>query len=159
MVDALILRLPIAGRIARYYNTTNFCRTLGLLLKSGTGVVEAVSVTGDTMENLIYRRECKVMSKKVSRGERISAHLEARQHLFPDVIGNMVAIGETSGNLSDTLVYLSELYEAEVDDITKNLSSSIEPVLMVFMGVIVGFVAVSVITPIYEVTQNISNQI
>ena len=65
-------------------------------------------------------------------------------------------IGETSGSLSDTLMYLAEHYEAEVDDRVKNLSNSIEPVLMVFMGLVVGFVAVSVITPIYEVTQHLN---
>lgn len=67
----------------------------------------------------------------------------------------MVRIGEQTGNLSETLIYLSDMYEAEVDDLTKNLSSAIEPLLMVIMGLVVGFVAVSVITPIYEVTQNL----
>jgi type II secretory pathway component PulF len=67
----------------------------------------------------------------------------------------MVSIGETTGNLAETLVYLSEMFEGEVDEATKNLSGSLEPVLMIFMGLLVGFVAVSVITPIYEITQNL----
>lgn len=159
LIDVLILKLPIVGRMTKSYYTANFCRTLGMLLKSGIGVVEAVSITGDTLGSLVYQRECKIMSKKVMRGEKLSTHLEAHQRFFPDIIGNMVAIGEASGKLSDTLIYLSEMYEAEVNDLTKNLSNSIEPVLMIFMGIVVGFVAVSVITPIYEVTQNISNQI
>ncbi len=159
LIDILILKLPIAGRITKSYYMANFCRTLGMLLKSGIGVVEAVSITGDTLGSLVYQRECKIMSKKVLRGEKLSTHLEAKARFFPDIIGNMVAIGEASGKLSDTLIYLSEMYEAEVNDLTKNLSNSIEPVLMIFMGIVVGFVAVSVITPIYEVTQNISNQI
>jgi len=159
VIDHIILRLPIVGRLTKYYYTTNFCRTLGLLLKSGTGVVEAASITGDTMASLVYRRECKAIAKRVSSGGRISTHLEKRPQYFPDIIAHMTAVGETSGRLSDTLIYLAELYEAEVDDMTKNLSSSIEPVLMIFLGILVGFVAVSVITPIYEVTQTISNQI
>ncbi len=67
----------------------------------------------------------------------------------------MIAVGERSGSLSNTLVYMSDLYEAEVDDFTKNLSSLIEPAMMVIMGVIVGFVAISIITPIYGITQNL----
>jgi type IV pilus assembly protein PilC len=69
----------------------------------------------------------------------------------------MILIGERSGNLSNTLIYLSELYEAEVEDFTKNLSALIEPALMVIMGIVVGFVAVSIITPIYGITQNLGN--
>jgi type II secretory pathway component PulF len=67
----------------------------------------------------------------------------------------MVSIGETAGNLGRTLLYLSDHFEKEVSDMTKNLSSSLEPILLVSMGLIVGFVAVSVITPIYELTQNL----
>ena len=71
------------------------------------------------------------------------------------MVPQMVAIGESTGGLSNTLMYLSDYYESEVNEMTRNLSSSIEPVLLVFMGLIVGFVDVSVITPIYEITQNI----
>jgi len=71
------------------------------------------------------------------------------------MVSQMVAVGETTGNLNETLLYLSKLYEDEIDDLTKNLSGVVEPLLMVFMGVIVGFIAISVITPIYQITQNI----
>jgi type II secretory pathway component PulF len=67
----------------------------------------------------------------------------------------MIAVGETTGNLSETFLYLSEFYESEVGEITKNLSTVLEPVLMVAMGIIVGFVAISIITPIYEITQTL----
>jgi type IV pilus assembly protein PilC len=67
----------------------------------------------------------------------------------------MIAVGERSGNLSDTLIYLSDMYETEVEEFTKNLSSLIEPALMVVMGLIIGFIAVSIITPIYGITQNL----
>jgi len=151
----IILRLPLVGHLTKYYNMSNFCRTLGLLLKSGVNVVEAVTITGDTMANLVYKRECERMSKVVVKGERISTYIEGRPKYFPDFTGHLIAIGETSGSLSESLVYLSEMYEGDVSDMTKNLSNAIEPVLMIFMGLIVGFVAVSVITPIYEVTQHL----
>ena len=78
--------------------------------------------------------------------------------VFPDMLPHMVLIGETTGTLPDTLGYLSDLYESEVDESTKNLSSSIEPVLLMVMGVLVGLIAVSVISPIYEVTKHIGNR-
>ncbi|MDP1689243.1 MAG: type II secretion system F family protein, partial [bacterium] len=102
-----------------------------------------------------YRNECYIAAKGVLKGKNISKHLEKNPHIFPDIAAQMIAIGETTGNLSETLIYLSELYESEVDDLTKGLSSSIEPALMIFMGLIVGFIAISVITPIYSITQNI----
>lgn len=155
LMDKIILKIPFFGNIARSYNMTNFCRTLGLLLKSGVKVTDALSITGDTTHNLVYRRECHLASRGVLRGEKISKHLEKCPEIFPDIASQMVAIGESTGNLSETLVYLSEMYEAEVDDLTKGLSSSIEPVLMLVMGAMVGFIAVSVITPIYEITQSL----
>ena len=79
----------------------------------------------------------------------------SRRRYFPDMISHMVAVGETTGNLSDTFIYLAEMYEQDLDDLTKNLSGLLEPVLMIFMGVLVGFVAVSIITPIYSVTQKL----
>ena len=71
------------------------------------------------------------------------------------MLSQLIAIGETTGNLSDTLLYLSEFYENKVDEVTKNLSTILEPLLMIVMGAIVGFIALSIITPIYEVTQGL----
>ena len=151
-----VLRLPLFGNLVLQYNMTNFCRTMSLLLRSGFNVVEASTVTSESTPNPVYKRECVALREHIIKGERISAHLEEKPKLFPDMVAHMVMIGETSGSLSDTLMYLAEHYEAEVDDRVKNLSNSIEPVLMVFMGLVVGFVAVSVITPIYEVTQHLN---
>lgn len=150
------LHLPIFGSLLTYYHMTNFCRTLGLLLKSGINVVEAVEITGATMSNDVYKLQCERLALVVKRGELISTYLTEHSHFFPDFTAHLVAVGEKTGGLSSTLIYLSEMYEAEVADKTRNLSNSIEPILMIFMGLIVGFVAVSVITPIYEVTQHLN---
>ena len=155
--DRVLLRVPISGAIARDYNLANICRTLGLLLKSGTRVVEAVVITSATTANLLYRQELQRVAEGVVKGQKISKHLEARSDLFPEMMTQLVAVGETTGNLSDTLLYLSAMYESELDEATKNLSSAIEPVLMILMGLIVGFVAISIITPIYQITQNLSH--
>ncbi len=154
--DRTLITLPFAGKLVQSYNMTNICRTLGLLLKSGINVSDAASITAKTVTNLVYKNEIEATHENVLKGERISVRLEKNPRLFPDMLSHMVSIGETSGNLPDTLIYLSEMYENDVDDLTKSLSSSIEPILMIVMGIIVGFVAVSVITPIYEITQNLT---
>ena len=153
--DLFILKLPIIGPIALYYNLTNVCRTLGLLLKSGVSLTEALEITADTTENAQYKKLFKQLMSGIITGKSISTLLKEDTFLFPDMTRHMIAVGERSGNLSHTLIYLSEYYENEFDELTKNLSSSIEPILMIIMGVVVGFVAVSVITPIYAITNNL----
>ena len=155
-IDWCLIKLPFIGKMMTGYNMTNFTRTMGLLLKSGVPVVEAVTITADTTTNRLYRKELYIIAENVTRGEQISKYLEDRIH-FPDLLSNMLSIGEETGNLPDTLIYLSEMYEHDLDEMTKGLSSSIEPVLMVVMGLIVGLIAVSVITPIYEITQHLQH--
>ncbi len=155
VIDGLLLRAPIFGAIVKNYNLTNTTRTLGLLLKSGLSVTEALHVTSDTIENLQYKDAFHNISREMMKGKNISELITAYPPLFPDMLKHMVAVGEKTGNLSNTLIYLSEFYENEFEDQTKNLSSTIEPVLMIIMGVMVGFIAISVITPIYEITNSI----
>jgi len=150
-----ILRIPLFGIIAKNYNLTNTMRTMGLLLKSGLSLTETLTITAETTENLQYKKALAEISAGVSRGKTISDLIEKFPVLFPEMLTHMIAIGERSGNLSNTLIYLSEYYENEFDELNKNLSSAIEPVLMIMMGVIVGFVAISVITPIYELTNSL----
>jgi type II secretory pathway component PulF len=154
--DRLILTLPIAGGMVQYYNMATLSRTLGLLLKSGTSIVEALYTTRDTTRNLIYFAELDRAIAHVQGGENVSAHFRKHRGLFPPMVSHLVAIGERTGNLADTFIYLSEFYESEIDTSAKNLSNALEPALMIMMGVLVGFVAVSVITPIYEITQTLS---
>ena len=141
--------------MVRHYNLTNTTRTLGLLLKSGISLHESLAITIDTTENLQYKKAFEDVSRGVMKGKTISDSICRKSIAFPDMLEHMIAIGERSGNLSTTLIYLSEYYENEFDDLTKNLSSSIEPLLMIVMGVLVGFVAISIITPIYGITQHL----
>ncbi len=154
-MDRVMLRMPIMGNMMQQYNMANFSRTLGLLLKSGVPVMQSVAVVGDATRNMVYRRECYALAKRIEQGEQLSKYLKERGSKFPSILAHMVAVGEKTGKLSDTLLYLSEYYETEVDERTKNLSHTIEPVLMIFLGVMVGFVAVSVISPIYQITQSL----
>ncbi len=154
--DRVLLRLPLAGTITRAYNLTNFCRTLGLLLRSGITLTDGLAIVAETTKNRVYRKACLELAAEAIHGEPTSRGLIKRNDLYPDILGHMVAIGEKTGNLSPTLTYLAELYESEVEGLTKSLSSSIEPVLMIVMGLLVGLIAVSVITPIYSITQHLS---
>ncbi len=153
--DALILHLPIIGPLTRTYNGTHFCRTLGLLLKSGLQLSTALVIVAETTTNLVYKNIFIKISKRVTLGEELAPNIETYHSLFPDMIPKLVAVGEKTGNLSETLEYLARFYESEVDAKTKNLSSVLEPALLLGMGLAIGIVAISVITPIYEVTKNL----
>ncbi len=156
--DWVLLRLPVIGMMMRAYNAANFCRTLGLNIKAGVLLTDAMVITADVTKNILYKEAYQDISAHLLKGETISSRMTKYSDIFPAMLPNMILIGETTGNLSQTLMYLSDHYEAEVDESTKNLSNSIEPILLVMMGSIVGLIAVSVITPIYEVTKTLSEQ-
>lgn len=150
-----ILRIPLVGSLSRSVNMASFSRTLGILLRSGVKIVEALNITSETLGNLVYHRQLSIMANTMQKGEQISQYLAQHEFLFPTMLTNMITVGENTGNLSETLIYLSEFYETEVNDLTKNLSSVLEPLLILVMGGIVGFVAIAIITPIYGLTQHV----
>lgn len=152
----LIFKIPVAGKISQSYLLSNFCRTMGMLLKSSVRIDQALIITYMTTENLVYKSLLELAIKVVQEGRTISSFLKMQNKYFPEILSNMLAVGERSGNLSDTFLYLAELYEQDLDELTKNLSGILEPVLMVTMGLMVGFVAISIITPIYSVTQKLT---
>ncbi len=155
LFDKSILKLPIIGQIVKDYILTNSTRTLGLLLKSGLTLSDSVAIVEKTTPNLVYKNEFRKLVTHIERGDKMSVYLNSKQYLFPVVMSQIISVGERSGNLSNSLIYLSELYETQVDEFTKNLSNLIEPILMIIMGVLVGFIAISIITPIYSITQNL----
>ncbi|MEK7555523.1 MAG: type II secretion system F family protein [Patescibacteria group bacterium] len=152
-IQWFFLKIPFFGKLNRNINLFNFTRNVGLLLKSGVKIVDTLSITSNSFTNLVYQEELRMMSETVKKGEQISRYLKAHQNLFPFMMANMIEIGENTGNLIDNLFYLSEYYEAEVDETVKNLGVIIEPILLIFIGVMVGFIALSVITPIYQSSQ------
>ncbi len=151
-----IVHTPLVRKMSVNVNMTNITRTLGLLLRSGVKIVEAINITSDTLSSLVYQRELETMALQVQKGEQLAKYLATRPTYFPMMLTNMIAVGENTGNLSETLLYLSDFYESEVGETTKNLSSTLEPLLILVMGLIVGFVAVSIITPIYGLTQSVN---
>lgn len=156
--DWITLYIPLCGRMMRFYYIASTSRTLGLLLSSGLQLHEALFVTTQTVGNRIYQEAFSGLAASVTRGDTISNYMISQKTLFPDIMIDMVAVGERSGTLQQTLVYLSDVYDSEVEEFTKNISTLIEPALMMVMGLLVGFIAVSIITPIYGITQNLHAQ-
>lgn len=149
------LSLPIVNNIVRQANLARFSRTLGTLLTSGLNIVEALDITGKSTTNYYYRQALFTVGKGVSKGNKLSVNLAKFKEYFPDMLIRMVSIGEESGKLEETLVYLADFYEEEVDNSTKNLSVIVEPILLIAVGLGVGFLALSIITPIYSITGNV----
>jgi len=136
-------------------NLARFCRVLGTLLQSGINIDEAVDITNKALGNYYYKKSLIKISMHVTRGGKLAESLEEFSSLFPRITTRMIKVGEQSGNLDETLFYLAQSYEEEVDNSTKSLSTLIEPILLLVIGSSVAFLALSIITPIYEITGNI----
>jgi type IV pilus assembly protein PilC len=154
--DHSIMHVPVFGSMVMKVNLVNIARVLGLLLKSGVQIIEAVNITASALENRYYRHELRTAGETLRRGDFFSVYLAKNPNLFPPIFSNMIQVGENTGNLSENLVYLALYYEEDVDNFLKNLNSIIEPMLLLFMGLLVGFMALSVITPIYSISQSLS---
>lgn len=150
-----LLSLPFVGRLMTEVNIINIARTVNLLLKGGVKIVQALEVTADTLTNLVYRDEIKRVAQAVQRGEPMSQLMIADPKLFPPTFAQMSMVGENTGKLDETLVFLADFYEAELDNSTKSMSNILEPLLLLLMGGVVMFVALSIITPIYKITQTL----
>ena len=157
-VDRLVLALPLVGTMTRTYHTATFCRTSYSLLESGIMLPEVLTILAETTRNAVYKQTYITLAQNIRRGKTLSSEIYTTRRYFDTTLHHMIAIGEQSGKLSETFKYLSETYEADIDELTKNLSNTIEPALMIMMGLLVGFVALSVITPIYEITQHLNRR-
>jgi len=151
----LTLYSPVIKSMTREANLARFSRTLGTLLASGLNIVDALAISAHAATNYYYRRVLLSVKQSVSRGNRLAAAL-SKSSLFPEMAVSMLAVGEESGRLEETLFYLADFYEEEVDNAAKNLATVIEPILLVIIGLGVGFLALSIITPIYSITGSVS---
>lgn len=151
----LILVTPVIGKISKKLNLARFTIIFSGLLRSGMSIVEALKVVSDTMTNIYYQRAIAEASDKVKIGVDLVTALEKYPKLFTPMVSQMVAVGEESGTMEKVLAEVSNFYEAEIDDTVKNLSSIIEPVLVIIIGAVVGVLAVGLIMPIYNIGQNI----
>ena len=153
--ETILFKLPIIGDLVRQTNAARTARSLSSLLSSGVDMIEAITITKDVVQNSYYKEVMDVAIDRVQKGIPLSSVFVDNSNIYPLLIGEMVEVGEETGKLADMLLNVAVFFEDEVDSATKNMSTIIEPVLMVFIGASVGFFAVSMISPMYSVMSGI----
>jgi len=149
------LSLPIIGRILQHINLSYFAKNLGLLLKSGMPIEKALMLNLEITENEVYKKIAEEILEGVRKGETLAFNLSKHQKEFPKNFTKIVESGEKSGNLIESLSYLSSFYEFEIERETKDLTIALEPILLLFVGLVVAFIAVAIISPIYQYISSI----
>jgi type IV pilus assembly protein PilC len=153
--DFVTIRLPVIGTIIKEGNSAQTARTLSSLLTSGVDLLLAVKITSDVLQNSYYKEVMIHSQATIEKGEPLSNVFVKEEKLYPLFVGEMMSVGEETGRMAPMLAGVATFYENEVEQKTKDLSTIIEPVLMVFIGASVGFFAISMIKPIYSIMNNV----
>lgn len=151
VVDSIILRLPLFGDLTKKVLLVEFTRTLAMLIASGIHILQGLHTLRDSLGNVLFRNAIDDISKKVEKGFPLGETF-AQHDVFPPIVSQMMKVGEETGKLDDTLVKLSRYFETESEHLVRGLTTAIEPIIMVVLGVGVGFIVISIITPIYNLT-------
>lgn len=154
-LDRLFLKMPVMGIIIREYQLALITHLLGILYKSGITLQESLRITREGISNAVYRNSVHAMEAYIQQGTTLKDALLRFPKLYPKNIISIVAVGERSGTLEKSLNHLSEYYTETVLNRTQKLPSVLEPILLIFVGALVAFVALSIITPIYKITTGI----
>ncbi len=154
-VNTVLLKLPIFSPLVKKINSARTSRTLSSLINSGVNILDALSITQDVLQNYRYKRVLEQAKKDIQGGNPLSESFKNATDIYPVLVGEIMAVGEETGQLSSMLGRLAVFYEGDVADTTKNMSTIIEPVLMVLIGAFVGFFAVSMIKPMYSLMNGI----
>lgn len=149
-----LIHVPVLGSVIKKVAVARFARTFSSLIGAGVNMLETLRVTGNSIGNEAFKDEIDKGATAVTAGQQLSAAL-AKSSLFPGIVPQMLAVGEETGKTADILIKIADFYEEEVDATIASISSIIEPVMIVFMGGMVGLVAVSVMGPIASLSQNI----
>ncbi|MCA9483942.1 MAG: type II secretion system F family protein [Nitrospina sp.] len=148
-IDRFALKLPVVGILIRKVSVAKFTRTLGTLLSSGVPLIEGLDICARTSGNKIIEFAILNTIESIKEGETISAPL-AREGVFPPMVVQMIDVGESSGSLDQMLSKIADFYDEEVDTAVAGLTSLLEPMLMVFLGIVVGFIVVAMYLPIFK---------
>lgn len=154
IIDRIVLKLPVFGKLITQSIMVEFSRTFGLLVGTGSLVVESLNESADVVGNMYYRSAILDLGRKVEKGVTIGDAMLS-DPLFPPIIVEMVKIGEQTGKLDDSLLRVSEYFEREVEQTIKTLTTAMEPFIMIILAVGVGFLILSIITPIYNLISQI----
>ena len=150
LIGKILLKTPLVGRIITNVTLTNFNRTFGLLTAAGIPLLESIGIVADQIENLVFKNALKQAYNGVEKGLPLSSLLPAS--VFPRIVGQMVRVGEETGKLDEIFFKLADFFESESDHLIKNLTVAIEPIVLVVLGIGVGFLVISIILPIYKLT-------
>lgn len=151
----ILFHLPMFSSLVKKINSARTSRTLSSLISSGVDILEALSITKDVVQNNKFKDVLEKSKDDIQKGIPMSESFKNASHIYPILVGEMMAVGEETGELSHMLLRLADFYEEEVAEATKNLSTIIEPVLMIIIGAVVGFFAVSMIKPMYSMVSGL----
>lgn len=149
MLDQWKLRLPLIRKITLETELARFSRILGMLLHSGVPIIEAIEVTIPVLDTEVYRRELREMMEKIKGGRALTASME-KEDLFPQFATDMIKVGEESGKLDESLVKVAESYERSLEYTLKILTDLLEPILILIVGVMIGFIVIGMLLPIFQ---------
>ena len=153
---SVLLRLPILGTFFQNIAIAHFCRDIGTMLKSGLPVLEALIIEEQVMENRAMARLVKKLTLAVAQGRTLADELSKKSYtIIPAIAIKMIASGEKTGKLDETLIYLESFFETEVDRRIKNMTVLFEPILLLIIGAVVIFLALAILTPIYSLTGSV----
>ncbi len=155
LFEFALMHTPIIQGLVQQTNAARMARTFSSLLSSGVEVVSALGITKDVVQNSYYKDVLAESESGIQKGEQLSAIFARYEKLYPPMVGEMISVGEETGKLPGMLLQIAEFYEGEVDQKTKDMSTIIEPFLMVIIGSAVGFFAISMISPIYSLSGSI----
>ncbi len=153
--DTFIIRVPIFGALVKKFNTGRLCRILAYLITSGVPIVRALEITSGVLGNTLYRKATAAASKEIQTGKQLHIIFEPHKNIFQPMVIQMISVGEETGKISDMMLRLALFFEEDVTSTTKNLSTIIEPILMIIIGTAVGIFAISMLQPIYSSLGNI----
>lgn len=154
-IDGLKLRIPVVGEMIQKMSVSRFSRTFATLVAAGVPMLRSLEIVGETSGNAVIARAIDTARTNVREGKKISEPLKA-SGLFPELVTQMIDVGEETGRLSEMLTKVADFYDSEVENAVKGLTSLIEPLMIVFMGVMVGFIAISVISPIFSLQSTLA---
>jgi type IV pilus assembly protein PilC len=153
-LDFLKLKMPVVGELSLKMSVARFSRTFGTLINSGVPMLRSLEIVGETLGNAVLTSAIDQTRASIREGTKLSVPL-VQSGLFPPMVTQMIDIGEESGRLSEMLVKVGDFYDSEVEATVKGLTSMIEPMLIIFMGVVVGFIAISVMTPVFTMVNKV----
>ncbi len=155
VIDRLILKMPVLGMIMRKIAVARFCRTLSTLISSGVPILDGLEITAKTAGNAIVEDGIMTTRKSIERGETVSAPLK-ETGVFPAMVTQMIGVGEATGALDTMLAKIADFYEEEVDAAVAGLLTLLEPIMIAFLGVIVGGIVIAMYMPIFSMISKLT---